>query len=188
MNWLDILLLLILAISVLSGLRKGFVRTAIGLCAFVAGLICGLWFHGTVGAYFFTFLGSQRLADIIGFCVILIAFMLAGGLVAGLLARLLKLIHLSWLDRLAGGAFGIVRGVLFGAMIVLLLVAFSTKESPASVENSRTAPYFMQGSRAIAIAAPHDVRDEFRQGYGKIKKFWAEAAKHSSEKPEQREY
>ena len=186
MNWLDILLILAAAVSFFAGLSKGFVRSAIGLVAFTAGVVCGLWFYGSAGMYFSSFLG-KKLADVAGFCVILIAFMLAGGILAAILAKLLKFVHLSWLDRLAGGAFGIVRGVLFCAMIVMLITAFSSKQPPASITDSRTAHYFIRGSNVIAAAAPHDVREAFESGYAKIKKFWNDVAKKTERKPEERD-
>jgi membrane protein required for colicin V production len=43
MNWLDIVLLLILVVSVFTSFRKGLSRELIGLVSVVLGLLLGAW-------------------------------------------------------------------------------------------------------------------------------------------------
>ncbi len=177
MNWLDIVLIIVVAGSAVAGLAKGFVRAGLGLLTFIAALFCGLWFCGAVGGYLNGFVSSRRLANLIGFLVVFLGIVIVGALVTALLARLLKLMHLSWLDRLAGGAFGLVRGVLVSALLILLMVTFAPKHPVRAVTQSRTAPYLMEAARAMASAAPREVRQDFREGYEKVKQIWAEALK-----------
>src|SRR5271169_1060956 len=150
-NWLDIVFAIVLISSVLEGLKKGFARTALGLAAVIVGLVCGLWFYGTVGAIFGTHV-ELPWAHVAGFLVIFIGVIILGGIMGALIARLLKMIHLSWLDRLAGGAFGVLRGALVCAVIVAVLMAFSSKPPPGSVADSRIAPYVMGTARIMVYA------------------------------------
>ncbi len=174
MNWLDYLLAMVLAASVLAGILKGFARSLVGLIAVVAGLLCGLWFYGVVGAFFYDYLSSRQLAHFVGFALIFIGIVLLGSLAAILLARLLKWAKLSWLDRLMGAAFGLVRGALIGAVLVLAIMAFAPKPPPRSVVNSRLAPYILESARLMVAAAPYEVRQGFRQSYERLKEFGAE--------------
>ncbi len=173
-NWLDIVLGLILALSILRGFAKGIARTGIGFAAVILGILCGLWFYGTAGALTQTFISSRPLANLVGFLAIFVMVIVCGGLIGALLEKLLKFAHLSWLNRLLGAAFGAVRGMLICAVAVFVLMAFSAKPPPQSVVHSRLAPYVMAGARVMAYAAPHDVREEFHRSYEKVKQIWAE--------------
>ncbi len=182
MNWLDILLGAILLLSMLSGFRKGFARTGIGIGATIIGILCGLWFYRTIGAFLNNYIASRTAANVIGFLIVFAAVISLGSLIAWLIEKLLKVVQLSWLNRLLGGVLGLVQGALAGAMIILLMMAFSTKE-PHSVANSRLAPYVIGSAKVIASAAPHEVREGFDRSYRKVHEMWAEALRKSGRRP-----
>lgn len=177
MNWLDIVLILILVLSVVSGLRKGFAKVGIGLAASVLGLLSGLWFYGSAGAIFQPYVKSRGAANLIGFLAILLAFLIAGALVGWLVAKVLKLIGLSWLDRLAGGAFGALRAIVVGVALILAILAFSTKKPPPSVVESRFAPYFVDVARKLAVMAPRELKDGVEESYSKAKRAWRDTVR-----------
>jgi len=182
-NWLDIVFAIVLISSVLEGLKEGFARTALGLAAVIVGLVCGLWFYGSVGALFESHVG-QTWANVLGFLVIFVGVIMAGGLLGALIAKLLKMIHLSWLDRLAGGAFGVLRGALVCAVIVAVMMAFSPKPPPGSVERSRIAPYVMGTARILVYAAPHEFSEGFHRSYDKLRALWDDVTHKKGDKPE----
>ncbi len=181
-NWLDILLLVILAASILGGLAKGFARTGLGLMALLLGLFCGLWFYRMPANWLREYLSSQQLANLIGFLIILTGFILAGALLGALLSRVLKAAQLSWLDRLAGGAFGALQGVLLAAALITAFIAFAPKAPPNSVANSRVAPYVVHAARAIVAAAPREVKDGFRNSYERVKEMWSHGVHKTARK------
>jgi len=177
MNWLDIVLGLIVLLSLIGGLRAGLVKEVIGLAALVVGLLCGLWFHGLVAGVLIPYLSSKHLANAIGFFVVLGGIVVLGALVIFILEKLVKLARLTWLNRLLGGVFGLVRGALVGAVIVLALMAFSAKPPPHSVAHSRLAPYVVDVAYVMAAVAPYEMKEGFRQSYEKVKEVWAETLK-----------
>jgi len=182
-NRLDIVFAIILISSVLEGLKKGLARTAIGLAAVIVGLVCGLWFYGTVGAAFGTHI-SRPWENVLGFLIVFVGVILLGGLLAALIAKLLKMVHLSWLDRLLGGAFGVLRGALVCAVIVAVMMAFSTKQPPEPVADSRIAPYVMGTARIMVYAAPQEFREGFHRSYEKLRAFWDDVTHKKADKPE----
>ena len=175
MNWLDLVLLVIVALSVLSGFFKGFAKVGIGLAATVLGVMSGLWFYGTVGAFFRPYFQSRNAANLLGFLVILAGFLIAGAIVGWMVAKFLKWVGLSWLDRLAGGVFGAVRGVVIGVAIILAILAFSPKKPPHAIVESRYAPYFVDAARAISVMAPRELKDGVAESYEKVKRIWRDA-------------
>jgi membrane protein required for colicin V production len=183
-NWLDVLLGLILVLSILRGLFKGLARTGIGLASAVLGVLCGLWFYGIAGGYLREYVSSRPVANLIGFLVIFTLVIALGWLAGMVLDRLLKLANLSWLNRLLGGVFGAVRGVLICTVVVFVLMAFAIKPPPSAVAQSRLAPYVMGAARVIAYAAPHDLRVSFHGSYDKLKQTWTEMFGKKPRKPE----
>jgi membrane protein required for colicin V production len=121
MNGADYLILGVLAVSMLLGISRGFVREAIGLLAWLGGL----WF-----AWRYAPLLEPLLGGTVGHppastwtarALILIAFLLMGWLLAGILSHLLRHSGLSPLvDRILGMVFGTVRGAVVVAVLVLL--------------------------------------------------------------------
>ena len=73
MNWLDLVLIAILAISIASSFAKGFAREVIGLVAAVAALICGAWFYRMAGEVVRPWVGSPEIANLCGFLLIFAA-------------------------------------------------------------------------------------------------------------------
>ncbi len=173
MNWLDAVLLLILLVSVFFGMKKGIARTVIGLASIVAAVLCAMWSYGMVASWLP--FSSQHVNNFLGFTLVFLGVMLLGTAIAWVVGRVLKIVHLTWLDRLIGGAFGAARGILVGAVVVLAAMAFTTQSPPGSVAGSRIAPYVIQAARAMAAAAPHDVQKTFHSSYDKVRKSWSGA-------------
>lgn len=184
MNWLDIVLLLIAGLSIVAGFVKGITKVGIGFAAIVLGILCGLWFYGTAGALLAPYIDSRETRNLIGFCLIFFGIVLLGSLVGWLLGKLLKLVHLSLLDRLLGGAFGFVRGVLLGTVLITVMMAFTPKPPPAAVVRSRVAPYVMGAARVLASAAPHDLKKTFQQSYDRTHQIWEGLLKKGAKQPE----
>ncbi len=181
MNWLDIVLAIILAASVAAGFAKGLARTVVGFAACLIGLLGGLWFYGTAGSFLIPYVSSRGIANGIGFFLVFLGTMIVGGLLGRLLAMLFKWVGLSWLDRLLGGVFGLVRGALVAAVVVMTLLAFTPTPPPGSVVGSRIAPYVMDAARVMAALAPRELRDGVRQGYEKVKQVWSDTLKKSTQ-------
>lgn len=173
MNWLDVVLLVILAASVFTSFRKGLSREVIGLVAVVLALLLGSWFYGTAGALFAPYLSSPAAAHFAGVLLVFCGVLALGALVSWIVGRFLKITGLSIFDHLLGAGFGLARGVLIAVALILGLMAFSPSgHPPASVVRSRTAPYVIDAARLVASIAPHEVREGFRKTYGQVKSAW----------------
>jgi len=173
MNWLDILLLLILAGSVFTSFRKGFSREIISLISVVLAIVLGIWFYGIAGALFVPYLSSPAAAHLAGFVVVFGSVLLLGAIVSAIVGKFLRVTGLSIFDHLLGAGFGLARGLLIAVALILGIMAFSPGgPPPASVVHSRTAPYVIDGARVVAAMAPHDVREGFRKTYAQVKSAW----------------
>ena len=188
MNWLDVALVIILVGSVASAFSKGFVRESIGLAAAFIGLLCGAWFYRMPGDVLRPYLASREAANLCGFLLIFVGVVLLGWLVGRLVGMMVKVVGLSWLDRVLGAAFGAVRGVIVSVAIITAIVAFApgsdVKSPPQSIVNSRIAPYMIDAAHVLTMATPKELRDEFARRYEQIKRVWEDAIKHGLRRSE----
>lgn len=182
MNWLDYALLLIALSFAVHGAIRGFTRQLIGLASMVLGLLLASWFYGTAGAFLIPYVSHKGIANLLGFLLVLVGVQAAGGLLGWLAAKLLKTVGLSWVDRLLGIAFGLLKGVLAGVILVMALSAFSIKPLPESVAGSRFAPVLVEAGRVTALLAPKELRDGFDRSYKHLRKFWDEQVRPQIDK------
>ena len=176
MNWVDILLLLVVGFSVISGLMAGFARVGVGFAATILGIFCGLWFYGIAGAYVLDYVSSRAIANLIGFFAIFVAILLVGAIVGRILAKFFKWVGLSWLDRLLGGAFGLVRGAFIMVALVTVLLAFAPSPPPRSIVDSKLMPYTATVSHILAALTPREIKEGFRETEERVQKIWSEHA------------
>lgn len=188
MNWLDIVLVAVLALSVLGGAAAGFAKVGIGFAAAVAGFFCGLWFYGAAGSFFLPYVSHKGIAGFLGFALVFLAFAIAGAIIGKLLGTLFKWTGLSWLDRILGAAFGLVRGLVIAVAIVVALMAFAPTRPPRSVVNSRFAPYVAGVAQMCASLAPREVKDGVYESYERLKKVWSETVDKGLRKPDEKTF
>lgn len=188
MNWIDILLVLVVGFSILTGFTAGFARVGVGFIATLLGIFLGFWCYGIAAAYVLDYVSSRAIANLIGFFVIFIGVVFVGAVIGHLLAKLFKWIGLSWLDRILGAGFGLVRGVIIAAALVTVLLAFAPSPPPRSVVDSKLMPYTLDASNMLAALTPREVKDAFRDTRDKLKKTWVDhtASERTAETPKVR--
>ncbi len=181
MNAADWVIVAIIGISVFMAASQGFMFEAISLAGLVIGYLLAVWEYHVVAAWFAPYVKSEWIADIIGFIAILLAVIILAGIIGRLARWLLKEVGLHWFDRILGGAFGLVRGGLTAAVILLGFTTFNPQSN--WLEGSRLTPYFLVVARGASWLAPYEVRARFRQGADAVTKFQAGARngdKHAS--------
>ncbi len=173
MNWLDIVLVAVLAFSTIRSLRKGFSREVVGLAAALAALVLAMWFYGMAGTFIAPYVGSPRTANLLGFVLVIIAVLLVGSLAGWIVSRFLRTVGLSFFDRLLGGAFGFVRGLLITIGVLTAVMAFGPRTennpTPEAVVHSRIAPWVLEASRWFVAIAPMELKQSFRERYSQVR-------------------
>jgi membrane protein required for colicin V production len=124
MTWVDWVIVIAIASMVLGGLSRGFLRSASSLLGLLLGLALACWNYIWVGALFKPFVKLVEVADVVAFLLISVVVMAVAGLIGSILAKTFQKIGLGWLDRLFGGAFGLLQGVVLVTIVILVTVAF----------------------------------------------------------------
>ena len=156
MNWLDIAIIVIVGISVLSGLKVGIIKAVLSFVGLAVGIILAGRFY-TVLAPKLTFIQQENFARIAAFVIILIVVMIIAGIVASILKWTVSAIMLGWVDHLVGAAFGLIMGVLFtGALLAIWVNLFG---SGGTIGNSALAAFLLDKFPLVLAFLP----DEFNK-------------------------
>lgn len=143
MNGADYLILGVLAFSVLLGLFRGFVRESIALLAWLGGLWLAWRYAPLFEPLFQDALDSPE-SLWAARAVVVVAVLIVGWLLAAVLSYFLRHSPLSiMIDRLLGMFFGVVRGAVVIAVIVLI-AQFAQLQQTSWWKNSRLLPYAVE--------------------------------------------
>jgi len=122
MNYIDIILVLLLIFSAISGFRKGLIVELASLAA----LILGIW-----GAIEFSDITSEFLVEnfnwepeylnIISFIITFVVIVILVHIVGNVVNKLVETVMLGFINKLAGLVFGILRAAL---VLSIILVVF----------------------------------------------------------------
>ena len=158
----DWVIVAMLVVSVIQAVSSGFFQEAFGIAGLVSGYLLAAWNYQRLAERFAPHMKSVWLGEIAAFLIIFVAVMLLAG-IAGRIARwIVKEAGLSGVDRVLGGALGLLRGCLTVAVVLMSMAAFT----PTSkwLEGSELAPYFLVVGRAAIWVAPAELRARFYQG------------------------
>ena len=173
LNHFDIFLLAMACVLVLFGMLKGLVRILIGVAALIAAFALAARFHQPLAERLSLFDLAFEPRSLISYLLIFLGVMIAGGLLARAVRRLLKVAMLSWADRLGGAALGLLTALLVAALLVLPLVAYSPY-SERVLARSVLAPYVTVVADAANLLVPEDLSRRYRQGVEGLRRLWSE--------------
>ena len=128
MFWPDYVVIAVVALSVLVGVLRGFIKEVFSLGVWAAAFLVAYHFAGDVADLMADAVTLPSARTAMGFAGLFVAVLLVGGLVNYLLGKLVESTGLSGTDRLLGGAFGAIRGV---ALIVAVLLVCGFTPIPA---------------------------------------------------------
>ena len=166
-NWLDIVLAAAVISAVIVGLIKGFVRELLGLIVIVAGIVVAARIFGPAARVMGTIISDPTAAKFVGFLLVFLIILIAGGIAAGFIAKLTKGGY-GFANNLLGGAIGFVEGTLVAGAIVFALLAFPVNKN--ALMGSKLAPLVYKVTKTVVQFIPRELKDQLRDAYDNISK------------------
>jgi len=161
MNWLDILILVVVAIGVVMGLRIGIIKAVLSLAGLIIGIILAGRYYLPL-AERLTFISQEGIAEVAAFAIILIGTMIVAAVLAFVLKWAASAMLLGWVNRLGGAIFGFVMGALLCSALLAMWVKFLGVADVIS--DSTIAVILLDRFPAVLALLPHEfnaVRDFF---------------------------
>lgn len=160
LNVLDIVFLSIVGISVLLGIIKGFIRELFSLFFLIIGGVLAFLFYNDVGSLLMKLLKNRAAANFAGFIVIFAGVLIVGAIITYAIKKIFSFGPLKAVDRILGGVFGLVRGILITAIFVLMFLAFPIHDDLLS--KSKLAPYLVDTIRVVMKWFPESVSQKMK--------------------------
>ena len=158
MTSLDIFVLLALGGGALVGFVRGFVQETLVLGAWLAGVVALVLFHGQVSGLLSGVADGPVGAGALAFVMLFLPAYLIMRFLAHRLGKQARASALGPLDRLLGGGFGMLKG-LIGATLFFLLANYATdlvygprSPRPEWMRQSRTFPLLDASARAMTAS------------------------------------
>ena len=165
MNTTDVAVIVILLISGLFALIRGFVKEVLGVAGWVGAAFATLYLFHWVTPWFRGFIAVPWLADgAAGVTIFLIALVFFSA-ISHAIAHRVHRSGFSTLDKSLGLVFGLLRGVVVVCLGYLALGwAFSSADQyPSWVKGARTMPMIERGARLIEQLIPESARKKSAQ-------------------------
>ena len=123
MNWLDIVLLVALAIPTFIGLKQGLIKSVLSLVGLIIGVILASNFYEALGSRL-GFIPNPDIANITAFILILVGVLVIATILARLLKFIVSIVMLGWVNYLGGAVFGLLLGAILWGAILAIWVKF----------------------------------------------------------------
>lgn len=162
MNWLDITIAAIIALFTLAGFARGLVSQIFSIAALLGGLVIGFIFYDVLGDVFIRerLVENKSVANVGGFIVLAFAAYVIIQTAGWITTRLIGTLHLSWLNRICGGAVGAVMGAVTAFLLSSCLSLFYPQNDPI-FKRSALLPYLNEASLLAKDALPEDFEKSF---------------------------
>lgn len=136
MTTLDVIVLAACSVGLWRGYQTGLIGQATSLLGYAVALIFALALMDQTGVLVAQSIGlSARVAPVVGFVVVFVVFLILVSLATNLLEKALDAAQLSFVNRLAGGAVGVLKAALL-VSVALIPLTFLGVPSPATRDGS----------------------------------------------------
>ncbi|MES9940992.1 MAG: CvpA family protein [Candidatus Thiodiazotropha sp. 6PLUC2] len=160
MLWIDILIIAIIALSAVISLIRGFMQEALSLATWIAAFTLAWLFFRTLSVELIPWIDVPSIRLGVSFGLILIGVLIIGAVINHFMKVLVDTTGLSGTDRLIGIFFGVARGAVIVAILVLLAGLTPFPNDPWWHE-SRLIPYFQEMALWLKSYLPSDIAANF---------------------------
>lgn len=162
---LDLGIIVLIVLSAVIGLVRGFVREALSLATWIAAASFAVLYFDQLAEHV-PFAVQSKIARIgIAFAVIFLGVLVIGSIINYILSAAVSSVGLGGVDRVLGGAFGILRGGLIITLLVLLMVAMTPFPKSAWWKDSRLMPWFENNAVIVKEMIPKDLSSQFAERF-----------------------
>ncbi len=160
---LDWGIIILLIVSLLVGLLRGFVRESISLVTWIAAVFFAIAYFPKLAEHLPFTLNSEVAHLGIAFAIIFMGVLVVGAIINYLMVSVTASIGLKPVDHIFGAVFGIFRVALIVGLLIIL-VELTTWQEQVWWKDSRVIPWFDGVSDWIMSIMPQQAVDYLENG------------------------
>lgn len=164
-------MIVIVGFCLIRGIFRGLVKELSSIIGVLAGYYAAYTYYGHLAKLIAKWLTDTGYINILSFFIIFCLVFFIISILGVIIKYLLSISHLGWVDRICGAGFGLVKGILIAAILLLVLTAFLPKGPPV-VKKSFLAPHVALISEAMAKVVPKQMKQEFGFKLKELQSTW----------------
>jgi membrane protein required for colicin V production len=174
MNLLDLAILVIVLLIAVRGFYRGIIQEAATLVGIIASFFLAFYYYNDLARLLLRYF-QNYLVTLYFFSFLLLlglSFFLFRAL-GLLIKKVVQLALFGWADRVLGGFFGLIKGVVVVYFLVTLLTLLLPKQH-LLINQSRLFPWVISLTDQITLLIPGKITEDFNRKKKELRDYWEE--------------
>ena len=176
MNAFDVFVVIVVGYCLIRGIFRGLIKEV----SAIVGVLAGFWgaysYYPQVAGLLGRWVTHPAYLNIFSFMAIFCGVFIVISIIGVVIKYLLRVAFLGGVDRFCGAAFGLLKGVLITAVVLMSLTAFLPQRAPL-VRDSLLAPHITAISATLARVTRKDFKTQFGDKVAELRKIWKSKTK-----------
>ena len=160
MSWVDLIIVVIVIISALISLVRGFVKESISLASWILAGFIALRYFAPLAELLEPYIESPTIRTGSAFAILFVTSLIIGAIINFMASQAVTKTGLTGTDRSLGVVFGAARGLLIVTMLVLL-AGLTPMPSEPWWDDSAMIEFFSDMANWIKDILPQDIASRF---------------------------
>ena len=143
LNFIDYILLVILALFLIQGYRRGIIISLASVAALIIGIYVAVHFSNYLDATLMEHLRpSRKWLPILSFTITFVLVVIAVMLVAKLTERLVTVVGMGFFNHLGGAVLGLIKGVILVSILIFIIKSVDPKGKWLTEKDQKGSYFF----------------------------------------------
>lgn len=159
---IDLVILVIIALSTLLGFIRGFLRAISSVLLWVAAIVITLRYSSRFATLLpIDSVESPLARATISACILFFGTLMVGFIIIWFIERIFPRDSLRFINRAMGAGFGVIRGVVLVSLLVLAAHLVPELKQETWWGNSRLLPQFQKVAKVVHSRLPESIGQHF---------------------------
>lgn len=171
MNLLDIIISMVMGYCLVRGAFRGIVKELSSIVGVFAGFYAAYSYYPMFARLLSGLVSSSATLNVLSFFLVFVIGFFSVSFLGVVLKHVIRVASFGWADRVAGGLFAGLKGVLILSIIIICLATFLPSNAPI-IQKSLLTPYVLTVSEKVVRLVPDKMGKTFRINVVALKKSW----------------
>lgn len=155
----------------IRGVFRGLIKEISSIVGVLAGYYAAYTYYNYPAKLLSKWMSDTGYINLLSFFIIFCLVFLTISILGVIIKYLLSISHLGWVDRICGAVFGLAKGILIAAILLVALTAFLPKGTPV-IKKSFLAPHVSLISATMAKVVPKQMQQQFKVKLKDLQTIW----------------